>query len=154
MAIRFDCPSCKTNYEVADDLGGKMIMCRVCQKRGPVRSLTGTPAPSTVLSSAALASRRKFLLVGSGVLASLGAVATGAVLAQWRPWRKWGDRPPGGPGGPGGPPGGRRRGPPEDGKDRPAQGSRQKAGRLTTMCGAATVRASGQNRRDKPGGSP
>ena len=100
MAIRFDCPSCKTNYEVADDLGGKMIMCRVCQKRGPVRSLTGTPAPSTILSSAALASRRKFLLVGSGVLASLGAVATGALLAQWRPWRKWGDRPPGGPGGP------------------------------------------------------
>ncbi|HTU23700.1 MAG TPA: hypothetical protein VMG10_37025 [Gemmataceae bacterium] len=93
MPIRFDCPSCKANYEVADDLGGKMIMCRVCKKRGPVRSLTATTQPSMVKSGTASPSRRNFLLIGGGVLASLGAIATGAGLAQWRPWRHWGDDP-------------------------------------------------------------
>ena len=126
MPIRFDCPSCKTNYEVADDLGGKMIMCRACKKRGPVRSLTATMQAATVLPGAAAPSRRNFLLLGGGVLASLGAIATGALLAQWRPWRFWGEEPNEGrrgfrgpPGdGKGGPPGERRGQPPGERKDR------------------------------------
>jgi len=125
MPIRFDCPNCKANYEVADDLGGKMIMCRLCQKRGLVRSSTAKPS-ATVQSAAAAAapSRRNFLLIGGGVLASLAAIATGAGLAQWRPWRHWGDEPEGErrrgfgpPGGRGGPPRDRKGPPPGEGKD-------------------------------------
>lgn len=112
MAIRFDCPSCKSNYEVADDLGGKMIMCRVCQKRGSVPKATATALSTATLPSAgksSAASRRNFLLIGGSILASLGAIATGALLAR-RPWRHWGEPPP-----PEGPPW--RRPPP--GKDSP-----------------------------------
>jgi hypothetical protein len=122
MSIRFDCPSCKANYEVADDLGGKMIMCRLCKKRGPVRSLTATTQPAVVKSAATAMPRRNFLLIGGGVLSSLGAIATGALLAQWRPWRHWGEDPQRrrfGPGGRGGPPGDRKGPPPGDRKGPP-----------------------------------
>lgn len=120
MAIRFDCPHCKANYEVADDLGGKMIMCRVCQKRGAVRSLAAASAApaaaaGSVAAGASSVSRRKFFVIGAGVLASLGAVGTGALLAR-RPWRHWGEEEPENQ--PGGPWRGRG-GPPRDGKDRP-----------------------------------
>ncbi|MGH7173062.1 MAG: hypothetical protein ACRELF_04785 [Gemmataceae bacterium] len=116
MTIRFDCPSCKANYEVADDLGGKMIMCRLCQKRGPVRGLTGATPSSVVKSGKLSMSRRQLLLIGGGVLSSLGAIATGALLAQYRPWRHWGEEPSDGRG---------RRRQPRDGKDRPPPGERK-----------------------------
>ncbi|HTU90608.1 MAG TPA: hypothetical protein VMF69_11080 [Gemmataceae bacterium] len=118
MPIRFDCPNCKANYEVADDLAGKMIMCRVCKKRGPVRSLT---APAVAAAAGRPAtdsmSRRNFLPIIGLFLASVGAVATGALLAR-QPWDQGrrppedGRRPP--EDGPGGEPGKRRRGPPRD----------------------------------------
>lgn len=94
MPIRFECPHCKAHYEVADDLGGKMIMCRVCQKRAPVKSLAAASAPGSAVPSVAKSdtlSRRKFLVIGGGVLASLGAIATGAILARWQPFRHWGE---------------------------------------------------------------
>lgn len=115
MSIRFDCPNCKANYEVADDLGGKMIMCRLCKKRGLVKSATGTAPSSLVKSSTPAPSRRNFLLIGSGVVASLGAIGTGALLARWRPWRHWGADEEGRRRRRGGPPGGP---PPGDRKDR------------------------------------
>jgi hypothetical protein len=64
-------------------------------------------------------------VIGSGVLASIGAIATGALLARYRPLRRWGedtsrDRGPGRRGGPpdGAPPGGPPPGgpPPSSGK--------------------------------------
>ncbi len=90
MPVNFDCPSCKATYEVADDLAGKMIMCRVCQKRGPVRSLTATTSPAASKSSTE-PSRRNFLI--GGIVASLGAIGAGALLAR-QPWRHWGEEPP------------------------------------------------------------
>ena len=87
MAVRFDCPNCKANYDVADDLAGKMIMCRVCKKRGSVRSLSA-PASSLaapVEGAAAAVSRRNFLPWAGLFLASLGAIGVGALLAR-QPW--------------------------------------------------------------------
>ncbi len=104
MPVNFDCPSCKATYEVADDLAGKMIMCRVCQKRGPVRSLTATTT-SAASKSSAEPSRRTFL-IGGVVVASLGAIGAGALLAR-QPWRHWGAEPDDSPDR-------RRRGPPPD----------------------------------------
>ncbi len=124
MVVRFDCPHCKTGYEVADELAGKKIMCRHCQKRGQVRSLaanapSASGLPASVALTSTTASRRKLLLIAAGVLASLGSITTGALLAR-RPWRHWNDpepspdattrrrgpgRGPGGPPGAGGPPG-------------------------------------------------
>jgi hypothetical protein len=112
MAIRFDCPNCKTNYEVADDLAGKMIMCRGCQKRGAVRALSGaTAALSAASKSSSPPSSRRTFLIG-GMVASLGAIATGALLAQWRPWRHLGDAERPSDRGPG-----RRQRPPADNKE-------------------------------------
>jgi hypothetical protein len=91
MPIRFDCPSCKANYEVADDLAGKMIMCRVCKKRGQIKSLAAAGAatvPSIQKSVALGPSRRNFLAIGGLVVASLGSITAGALLAR-KPWRKW-----------------------------------------------------------------
>ncbi|HWG43672.1 MAG TPA: hypothetical protein VN688_12870 [Gemmataceae bacterium] len=83
MAIQFECPHCKAGYEVADDLAGKMIMCRLCQKRGSVRSLAAKPAPAAATTSNP--SRRKFVLIA---VASIGSIGTGILLAR-RPWRLW-----------------------------------------------------------------
>jgi len=114
MTIRFDCPSCKANYEVADDLANKVIMCRVCKKRGQVQNLPAK-TPSATLPTAAKCdgphmSRRNFLPIAGLVLASGGAIATGALLAR-QPWRKPTTDDFG--------PGRRRKGPPpgEDKKD-------------------------------------
>jgi hypothetical protein len=109
MTIRFDCPSCKANYDVADDLANKVIMCRVCKKRGKVQSFSATTPSATTLPSAAKLeatpmTRRGFLPLAGLILASAGAVATGALLAR-QPWRK-----PSTDDGPGG----RRKGPPPD----------------------------------------
>jgi hypothetical protein len=92
MTIRFDCPNCKANYDVADDLADKLIMCRVCKKRGKVQSLpthtsAGTTLPSVAKSAGKPISRRNFLPIAGLVLASVGAIATGALLAR-QPWRK------------------------------------------------------------------
>ncbi len=91
MAIRFDCPSCKANYEVADDLAGKMIMCRVCKTRGQVRSLTAAASSTAMLvaagASATAMSRRNFLPHLGLFLASLGAIGVGALLAR-QPWAR------------------------------------------------------------------
>ena len=95
MAIRFDCPNCKANYEVADDLGGKMIMCRVCKKRGAVRSLSA-PASSLAMPAASVTagslSRRNFLPLVGLFFASLGAIGVGAVLAR-QPWERGKESP-------------------------------------------------------------
>jgi hypothetical protein len=119
MAIQFECPNCKTAYEVADELAGKFIMCRGCQKRGPVRTLSGKPASggglAAAVATASPPTRRNFLMYGVCVAASVGAIVTGAVLAR-KPWRAWTQTtdPRGfGPGGPG-----PRRPRPDDGKDR------------------------------------
>jgi|SRR5579884_902705 len=120
MAIRFDCPHCKANYEVADDLGGKMIMCRVCKKRGSVRSLS---APASTLATPATGaaagsmSRRNFLPLAGLFLASLGAIGVGALLAR-QPWErgKEDDWP------------GRRRGQPDDEKKDGKDGKDGKGG--------------------------
>ncbi len=121
MPARFDCPHCKANYEVVDDLVGKMIMCRVCKKRAAVRGGSGTIATPSLTTAAASksssvdAGRRNFIIFGT--VASLGAVGLGALLAR-RPWRKWGKAaaqsasPDGSPD----QPSRRRRGPPPDGK--------------------------------------
>jgi hypothetical protein len=100
MTLRFDCPSCKANYEVADDLAGKIIMCRVCKKRGkvqssPTQTSSATAQQAASLSAASSLSRRNFLPLAGLVLASLGAIATGALLAK-QPWaRTTEDRGPG-----------------------------------------------------------
>ncbi len=90
MAVRFDCPNCKANYEVADDLAGKIIMCRVCKKRGSVRSLS-TAASSLAMPTAGAAaqsmSRRNFLPLVGLFFASLGAIGVGALLAR-QPWEQ------------------------------------------------------------------
>jgi hypothetical protein len=94
MAVRFDCPNCKANYEVADDLAGKMIMCRVCKKRGSVRSQSA-PASSLAMPSAAAessVSRRNFLPLAGLFVASLGAIGVGALLAR-QPWERGKESP-------------------------------------------------------------
>lgn len=92
MAVRFECPGCKANYEVADDLAGKVIMCRVCKKRGPVRSLAAAAtAATTPLAASASAgapmSRRNFLPIVGLFAASVGAIGVGALLAR-APWER------------------------------------------------------------------
>ncbi len=95
MAVRFDCPHCKANYEVADDLGGKMIMCRVCKKRGSVRSVS---APTTslatpgALAAASMSRRSSFLPLAGLFVASLGAIGVGALLAR-QPWERGKESP-------------------------------------------------------------
>ena len=96
MSVHFDCPSCKAKYEVADDLAGKMIMCRVCKKRGPVKSLPATGASKTPSLAAAAPeassmSRRNFLPIAGLVAASLGAIGVGALLAR-QPWDRGDDK--------------------------------------------------------------
>lgn len=108
MTLRFDCPNCKSNYEVADDLGGKMIMCRVCKKRVKVQSTPAGAAPAAAGKVAGTSlSRRNFLPIVGLVLASGAAVAIGALLAR-EPWRTPPTRPDFGPGK------GRRKGPPPE----------------------------------------
>jgi hypothetical protein len=89
MPIRFDCPHCKANYEVADDLGNKMIMCRVCKQRALVKTAGAATAASTVASvkksGGVEISRRGFFAIGGLVLASIASIATGALLAR-KPW--------------------------------------------------------------------
>ena len=109
MAVRFDCPNCKAHYEVADDLLGKMIMCRVCKKRGLVRSTTAATALPGAGVLATTTSRRNFLPFIGLFLASLGAIGVGALLAR-QPWERGRDREDG--------PGGRRRFRPPPGEDK------------------------------------
>jgi hypothetical protein len=122
MAVRFDCSHCKANYEVADDLAGKMIMCRVCKKRAAVRGSSAQPPSLTAAAALAKASqtssvdksRRNFIIGIS--LASLGAIGAGALLAR-QPWRHWKSKPPQTSAPDGAPDQRRRRGPPPDGKN-------------------------------------
>ena len=120
MSIQFECPNCKTAYEVADDLAGKFIMCRGCQKRGPVRTTGGKPASggglATAVATASPPTRRNFLMMGVFAAASVGAIVTGAVLAR-KPWRAWSSSTDPGGFGPRGP-GPRGPRPDRDGKDR------------------------------------
>lgn len=141
MSISFACPTCKARYDVTEELAGKSILCRVCQKRGTVPAAPAKPAePAKSAEPAKPAappnpSRRRFILMATG---ALGAILTGAVLAR-RPWKHWGDPPPaspddparrrgpggrgkgGGPGGPGGDPK-RPPGPPPDRAQKKARG--------------------------------
>jgi hypothetical protein len=113
MPIAFACPSCKARYDVTDELAGKSILCRVCQKRGTVPAAPAKPAePAKAAAPAQPAApinptRRRVLLMVAG---GLGAIITGAVLAR-HPWKHWGDPPPASPDDPG-----RRRGPGGRGK--------------------------------------
>jgi hypothetical protein len=144
MSVRFECPTCKTSYDVDDDLAGKMIMCRGCQKRGQVRAAGAsskaatttatTAAPATATSVAkpnliqATTTRRESMAMWVYGLLAVGSITTGAVLARTRVLRNisWGadEEPPDtrrrkGPrtsGPPGGPPPG---GPPPAGKKGP-----------------------------------
>lgn len=114
MTIRFDCTSCKANYEIADDLAGKMIMCRVCKKRGKAQGAPSTTPSATAPAAEGKAdatklSRRNFLPIAGLVLASVGAIATGALLAR-QPWRRPPTEPEFGPG--------RRRKGPQPDKDK------------------------------------
>jgi hypothetical protein len=106
MTLPFNCPHCKANYEVADELGGKNIMCRVCQKRGQVGSAAGKTAGAGGAAGISLAakdpSRRNFLFIGGVTVGSVLSIATGAILARWRYWNPQTEPPP---------EGGRRRGP-------------------------------------------
>lgn len=117
MPVRFDCPHCKAHYDVADDLAGKMIMCRVCKKRAPVQSLNVKPLSTTTATaskpSSAQSSRRVFLIGIS--LASLGAIGVGALLAR-APWQRRGF-PPRSSAPDGSPDRQRWRGPPADAKN-------------------------------------
>jgi hypothetical protein len=105
MPVRFECPTCKTTYDVDDELAGKTIMCRGCQKRGQVRgaaapSRAATPtatttAPATATATATATSLAKPGLIPPtptrreamsslwiyGILA-VGSIATGAILAR------------------------------------------------------------------------
>jgi hypothetical protein len=124
MPVSFNCPSCKANYEVADDLAGKMIMCRVCKKRGPVRSLAAATSAATLAAAGSsmgeTPSRRNVLPIMGFFLASVAAVGVGAILAR-QPWDRSDPRDDwkGGPGGPGG----RRRGPGGDDKKDSKEGA-------------------------------
>jgi len=112
MPTHFNCPNCKANYEVADDLAGKMIMCRVCKKRGPVRSLTAAPSSVAMPAAgiaAATTSRRNFLYAAF-FLASMGAIGVGALLAR-PPWEQGNENPDEWPGG-------QRRRRPQPGEDK------------------------------------
>ncbi len=88
MPISFQCPHCKTVYDVADDLAGKFIMCRGCQKRGAVSTPSGKAPNATAPASATSPTRRNFLTIAGWGLASVGAIATGALLAR-KPWKRW-----------------------------------------------------------------
>lgn len=141
MPISFACPSCKARYDVTDDLAGKSILCRVCQKRGTVPAASAKPAePAKAAVPAQRAapanpSRRRFILMAVG---GLGAIITGAVLAR-HPWKHWGDPPPASPDDPGrrrGPGGrdGDRKGPPGPPPDKArgkARGGAPRAGRAS-----------------------
>ncbi len=97
MAVKFECPNCKAGYEVADDLANKVILCRVCQKRGTVRAAGAKATPSSggvpsVALPSSKPSRRQTLKIVAGIVASVASIATGAVLARnpsLRPWRHW-----------------------------------------------------------------
>jgi hypothetical protein len=103
MPVRFVCPTCKTSYDVDDELAGKMIMCRGCQKRGKVQAAgvstptatATTTAPATATTTATATSLARTALAQStpsrreamsswwvyGLLA-VGSITTGAVLAR------------------------------------------------------------------------
>ena len=117
MPVHFNCPNCKATYEVADDLAGKMIMCRVCKKRGSVGKSTAAASSAATVPGAgqslatAMPSRRNLLPIVGFCVLSLAAVGVGALLAR-APWESGSDRQDDWPGG-----GRRRRGPGEDKKD-------------------------------------
>jgi DNA-directed RNA polymerase subunit RPC12/RpoP len=50
MPIPFKCPSCKVEYQVADDLAGKPIICRECNHRGQVSGSAPPAAPRTTVT--------------------------------------------------------------------------------------------------------
>ena len=103
MPVRFVCPTCKTSYDVDDELAGKTIMCRGCQKRGKVpaagvstpAATATTTAPAAATMTATATSLAKTALAQStpsrreamsswwvyGLLA-VGSITTGAVLAR------------------------------------------------------------------------
>jgi len=123
MPVLFNCLSCKATYEVVDDLAGKMIMCRVCKKRGPVRSLAATYAAATTAAAdstmAETPSRRNMLPYMGLFLASMVSIGVGALLAR-QPWDRSDPRDDwkGGPDG-----GKRRRGPGGDDKKDSKEGA-------------------------------
>jgi hypothetical protein len=41
MPIPIECPGCNAIYEVADDLAGKEVLCRECERRVPVEDTKG-----------------------------------------------------------------------------------------------------------------
>ncbi len=62
MAIVFDCPNCKTNYRLKDDVGGKTATCKnpscrkviqIPQAKGPVTAVAPGPIDVDALAAAA-----------------------------------------------------------------------------------------------------
>jgi hypothetical protein len=43
MPISFECASCNASYEVGDELAGKMVLCRECDRRGKVPDTSAPP---------------------------------------------------------------------------------------------------------------
>ena len=147
MTIPFACPCCNARYEVGDDLAGKTVLCRECERRGQVPDLTAPPAAlacpncrQTTELPAAMAgrwarcpacstlarvgggrrvrpTRRRALLAAVGVFAA-GLAGTGLLLLGGR--RASGRRPE--------QTSGRRRREPEEGKDGQAPGQPQQKG--------------------------
>jgi hypothetical protein len=111
MPIRFECTHCPAKYDVADDMAGKTILCRSCEKRGTVPSAATPPpgsAPRPTLPAAAalrqvaLPTRRSFLTpaLAYGVPAGLLVFAGIYYWSRPFPWERLRDPRPGEPGGP------------------------------------------------------
>jgi hypothetical protein len=101
MPVRFECPTCKTAYDVDDELAGKSIMCRGCQKRGQVRAGGAPRTATTTATSTATAtatttapslakpslipsapSRREAMSLWIYGILAVGSITTGAILAR------------------------------------------------------------------------
>lgn len=50
MPISFECASCNASYEVGDDLAGKTVLCRECERRGKVPDPAAPPIRHVCLS--------------------------------------------------------------------------------------------------------
>jgi hypothetical protein len=90
MPFHFECPNCRAKYDVADDMAGKTILCRECEKRVPVKR-PGTSAVRAAPPAAAapgMLTRRKAVLiaVGSVVPAGLMAWVMGYYWKRPLPW--------------------------------------------------------------------
>lgn len=114
--MKFQCPACSANYEVAKEMAGRSILCRMCGKRGMVSEGTAVTlgassrvaaGPGATSVAAPPASRYAGLILLTKVV---GLLLLGfCAVYYWSrplPWEvrtpstELGGRPPGGGGGP------------------------------------------------------